>query len=169
MVLGKAFGGGMPLAGAVFREDIGSELQKIDWHGHTFSLSAISCAAAAAVVDVVIEERLPERSAKLGERATKLFKEMQAKYDIIGDVRGPGLFIGLELVKDRTTKQRDVEIAKRIVSDALRLGALYGTSHGVPPLGGNVVKFKPPMIIEEGLMNRGIGILDQAFKNVVGR
>jgi 4-aminobutyrate aminotransferase/(S)-3-amino-2-methylpropionate transaminase len=171
MTLGKGLGGGMPIGAAVFSEEVGSMLQKGTWaHGYTHSESPMSCAAAGAVVDIVVDEKLPERSAKLGAIATKIFKQWQSKYEAIGDVRGPGLFIGLELVKNKVTKERATEEATKIAAEALEMGGIFSTSHGASQQpGGNVVKFKPPMTIEEDLMKKGIDILDDAFTQVLGR
>jgi 4-aminobutyrate aminotransferase-like enzyme len=171
MTLGKGLGGGMPMGAAVFSEEVGTRLQKDPWaHGYTHSESPMSCAAAGAVVDIVVDEKLPERSAKLGAIATKIFKRWQGKYEAIGDVRGPGLFIGVELVKNRITKERATEEATKIAAEALAMGAIFSTSHGATKEpGGNVIKFKPPMTIDEATMKRGIGILEDAFDSVLGR
>jgi 4-aminobutyrate aminotransferase-like enzyme len=109
------------------------------------------------------------RSCRRGAIATKIFKRWQGKYEAIGDVRGPGLFIGIELVKNRTTKERATAEATKIAAIALEMGGIFSTSHGASKEpGGNVVKFKPPMTIEESVMKKGIGILDDAFAQVLG-
>ncbi len=169
MTLGKGLGGGMPIGATVFSEEIGSRLQK-DWaHGYTHSQSPMSTAAAGAVVDIVVDEKRPERSAKMGAIATRIFKRWQSKYEAIGEVRGPGLFIGIELVKDRKTKEMAIAEATRIAALGLELGGIFSTSHGASKVpGGNVIKFKPPMTIEEDVMRRGIDILDDAFSQVLG-
>lgn len=148
MVLGKALGGGIPVSAAIFREDIMpprlSEGQEF-WHAFTNEGNPLQCAAASAVIDVVVEEKLQEKAAKMGLFMTERLKEMEKNYELIGEVRGPGLFIGVEIIKDKKTKEPAPQEANQIILKSLEKGALFGLSNvaGV----GNVIKIKPPLII----------------------
>jgi len=98
-----------------------------------------------AVMDCIEQDGLMERAAELGEIFMTGLKELQAKHDIIGDVRGRGLFLGFELVKDRETKEPAAEEAARIVDMMRDKGVLLSTDGPHH----NVIKIKPPMILAE--------------------
>lgn len=145
LVLGKALGGGLPIGAVMFREDLTPPtLEKETWHSLTFQNNPLVCAAASTVIDIVREEKLPERAAKLGQRFTQRFRELAGEHDIVGQVRGPGMFIGLELVKNPKTKQPAVDEARQVVWSALDKGIITFTG-GL----GNVLKVKPPLTINE--------------------
>ena len=162
LVLGKALGGGLPIGAAMFSEELTpAELGNETWHSLTFENNPLVCAVALAVIDIVLEEKLVHRANELGNKCRKALKDLSQEYNIIGDVRGPGLFIGVELVKDRVTKEPAVEEAERFVYSALDKGLITWTG-GI----GNVLKIKPPLTIREDQMDRLIEILDQTFKEV---
>jgi 4-aminobutyrate aminotransferase/(S)-3-amino-2-methylpropionate transaminase len=145
LILGKALGGGLPIGAATFREDlVPAELDEETWHSLTFQNNPVACAAAAAVLDIVKEERVPERAAKIGERLKSEFRKLSEDCAIIGDIRGPGLFIGLELVRDRKTKAPAINETNRAIWSALERG-LITSSGGL----GNVMKIKPPVVIKD--------------------
>jgi 4-aminobutyrate aminotransferase/4-aminobutyrate aminotransferase/(S)-3-amino-2-methylpropionate transaminase len=145
LVLGKALGGGVPVGAVMFREDLTPpDLEKQTWHSLTFQNNPLVCAAASTVIDIVREERLPERAAELGQRFTQRFRELAEQHKIIGQIRGPGLFIGLELVKNPKTKQPAVDEAGKAVWSALDKGVITFTG-GL----GNVLKVKPPLTITD--------------------
>ncbi|MFH0915391.1 MAG: aspartate aminotransferase family protein [bacterium] len=161
-VTSKAIGGGMPVAATVIRNGLLPE-QLIDdqWHIFTFGGSPISCAAGAATIDVVNEEKLPEKAARQGERLSKRLNEMMATYESIGDVRSMGLFIGVEIVKDKATKEPWFAGAGNIFGLALSKGALFGTngSRG----NGNVIKLKPPLVLTDAEADKALDILEESI------
>jgi 4-aminobutyrate aminotransferase-like enzyme len=157
----KAIGGGMPIGATVIRNGILPEqLIEDQWHIFTFGGSPISCAAGAAAIDVVNEEKLPEKAARQGERLTQRLNEMMAKYKSIGDVRSMGLFIGVEIVKDKATKEPWFEGAGNIFGLALNKGALFGVSGARG--NGNVIKLKPPLVISDAEADRALDILEES-------
>lgn len=164
MVIGKAMGGGIPISGVAFREDFVQPSEEEQEILSTFSGNPIGCAAASAVVDVVLEEKLPEKAAKMGAFMMEKVNEMKERHPLIGDVRGAGLFIGVELVKDRESKEKAVEEALRVLEECLKRGAIFALSQkgGV----GNVIKIKPPMNISKDLASKSLDILDASLYEV---
>ena len=150
IVFGKAIGGGFPLAGTIARDDL-RPLEPGD-QGFTFGTFPISMAAALATLDVLEEEKLLERCRVLGEQISGRLREWQAKYELIGDVRGPGLMIGFELVKDRRSKEPAREEAHRFASEGIKRGVLFGESKYLGL--GNVVKIKPPLVINDSQVEK---------------
>lgn len=165
MAISKVMGGGVPAGAAVFSEDILPEGFETEvWHAFTFSGSPIVCAAASAVVDVVVEEKLPEKAEEMGRFITSRLKSMAEKHKLIGDIRGPGLFIGVELIKDRKTRERATEETVQIVGKCYQKGAIFGTDK--KPGIGNVLKIKPPMNIEKEQATKALNILDAVLEEV---
>jgi 4-aminobutyrate aminotransferase-like enzyme len=142
LVIGKALGGGMPIGAFITRADLVKPgLESQPWHMLTFMNQPLIAAAGLAVLDIIESEQLVERARTLGEHATTRFREMAERYDVIGDVRGPGLFIGVDFVEDRKTKVPATSACRAAWMFALERGLItqFGGS------GGNVYKFKPPV------------------------
>jgi 4-aminobutyrate aminotransferase-like enzyme len=155
LVLGKALGGGLPYGAAIARAElVRPEIEREPWIAYTFQNQPLGAAAALAVIAIVQRERLPERARALGRRARARLEPLRDRYECIGDVRGPGLFIGIDLVRDRTTREPATKACARGFDHALDIGLL--TWFGGP--GGNVLKLKPPLTISdddfEELLNR---------------
>ena len=162
LVTSKAIGGGMPIAATVIRNGILPEALIDDqWQIFTFGGHAVSCAAGAATIDFVNEENLPEKAARQGDRLDKRLNEMMAKYKSIGDVRTMGLFIGVEIVKDKATKEPWNEGAGNIFGLALNKGALFGTNGARG--NGNIIKLKPPLIITDAEADKALDILEESI------
>jgi 4-aminobutyrate aminotransferase len=115
-------------------------------------------AAGLAHVKEILEQRLPERSKILGEHAMKRLSELKDKYDIIGDVRGRGLMIGVEMVKSKSTKEP--LYVPMIQGLAWRKGLMMITAG----MYGNVFRIAPPLIISEEQLDKGIDIFESAVK-----
>ena len=165
MVVGKAMGGGLPISATIFKEDIlPPDFGKKAWHTFTFSGAPIVCAAASAAIDVVIEEKLPERAAETGDFMMERLKLMQEKHPLIGDVRGKGLFIGVELVKDKKTKEKAVDEAAKVLEGSQRRGVLFGISTLVGV--GNVIKIKPPLNITKDTAIKILDLFEEAVSEV---
>jgi len=162
LVTSKALGGGMPLAATVVRNGILPEpLINDQWHIFTFGGSPISCAAGCATIDFVNEEKLPDKAARQGERLAKRLNEMMTKYKSIGDVRAMGMFIGVEIVKDKATKEPWFAGAGNIFGLALGKGALYGTNGARG--NGNIIKLKPPLILTDAEADKALDILEESI------
>jgi 4-aminobutyrate aminotransferase-like enzyme len=160
IIYGKGIGGGFPLAGTLSRDGL-PRFEPGD-HGFTFGHFPVSLAAALENLKVIEEENLLERCGKLGELILGRLRTLQESCGLIGDVRGEGLMIGVELVKDRKTKAPAVEEAQAIAREALGQGVLLGTSlyHGL----GNVIKIKPPAVISDAQVERVLGVLENLLK-----
>jgi 4-aminobutyrate aminotransferase-like enzyme len=158
----KAIGGGMPIAATVIRNGILPE-QLIDdqWHIFTFGGSPVSCAAGAATIDFINEEKLPEKAARQGARLASRLNEMMGKYKSVGDVRPMGMFIGVEIVKDKATKEPWFAGAGNIFGLALNKGALFGTNGARG--NGNIIKLKPPLILTDAEADKAMDILEESI------
>jgi len=162
MVIGKAMGGGIPVSAAVFKDElVAPELEEDPYHVYTNQGIPLSCAPASAVVDIVLEEDLPGKAEKIGKFWYERLKELQKKHSIIGDIRAKGLYIGIELVKDRKTKQRASQEALQVLQECQKRGVLFAISN--KPGVGNVIKIKPPMVITEELSSKALQVLDEVL------
>jgi 4-aminobutyrate aminotransferase-like enzyme len=142
LVAGKAIGGGVPTGAVIARSDlVDDELESEPWNILTFMNQPLAAAAGMAVLDIVEEEGLVGRARALGEQATARFRELAERFDVIGDVRGPGLFIGVDFVTDRQTKEPATEVCAAAWEYAVDRGLLCQFGG----IGGNVLKFKPPL------------------------
>lgn len=147
LVVGKALGGGVPIGAFITRSDLVPDgMESEPWHMLTFMNQPLAAAAALAVLKIVEEEQLAERARILGHQATEFFNHLAATNEVIGDVRGPGLFIGIDFVEDRRTKAPATAACKKAWDFALDNGML--TQFG--GYGGNVLKFKPPLTTTQG-------------------
>ncbi len=146
LVAGKALGGGFPIGTFTTRKDlIPDTLESEAWHMLTFMNQPVAAAAGLAVLDIVEKENLAERARVLGAEATEWFRQLARRYEVIGDVRGPGLFIGVDFVEDRETKGPATTACRKAWEYALDHGLI--TQFG--GIGANVLKFKPPLTTPE--------------------
>ena len=143
MVLAKGLGGGFPIYATAASEEVASKLQPMDYFS-TFGGNPLGCAAASATIDVMITEKLAEKSRKSGEYFMKRLKELAQSHELIGDVRGAGLLIGVELVKDLKTKEPAVEESKKLREEARKRGVILAAGWGWL---GNVMRITPPLNI----------------------
>lgn len=164
MVFGKALGGGFPLAGHFSRE--GLAFKAAD-HSFTFAHFPVSMVAALATLKVLEEEGLLERARKVGEFFTQRLLEMKEKYELIGDVRGPGLMLGIELVRNKVTKERANTEATTFEKEGLKRGVLFGTSKYAGM--GNVVKIKPPLVISDAQAERVMEVFEEVTQLLTPR
>ena len=155
LVAGKAVGGGIPLGAMIARPEI-MKRWRPGAHSSTFGGNAIQMAAGIAHINAIIGERLPERALSLGSYTLKRMREIQERHEIIGDVRGRGLMIGVEFVKDRKTKS-PLDITQLQVK-CMKKGLLTLTAG----IYGNVMRISPPLVISQDFMDRGIGIFEEA-------
>lgn len=158
LVFGKAIGGGVPCGGFVVRSDlVTDEIEAEPWHMLTFMNQALQAAAGLAVLDVVEREGLVERARTLGAVATQRFRALADRYDVVGDVRGPGLFVAVDYVLDRRTRAPATEACREAWAFALERGLI--TQFGWP--GSNVLKFKPPLTTPEEDFHRMLDLVDE--------
>jgi 4-aminobutyrate aminotransferase / (S)-3-amino-2-methylpropionate transaminase / 5-aminovalerate transaminase len=162
LVVGKALTGGLPFAAC-----IGNDRAMDAWprstgeaiHTSTFLGNPIGCAAALASIAVLREERLVERSAELGGRMLQRLRSSLGEHPRVGEVRGLGMMIGVEMVRDRGSRTPAPELVGRIVVDALRRGVLVlgGGIHG------NVLSLSPPFTITEEQCSHALGVLEEVI------
>jgi 4-aminobutyrate aminotransferase len=157
VVSAKGIASGMPLGVTASRAEI------MDWppgaHASTFGGNPVSCAAALATLKLV-SEKLAANAADVGGYMLEGFRAMAARHRLIGDVRGKGLMIGIELVRDRETKTRAVEERNAVVQAAFRRGLL------VLGAGRNAIRISPPLILTRAQADTALGILDEALGEV---
>ncbi len=161
--LGKGIGSGMP-ASALAGESGIFECMGVGEMSSTCGGNPLASAASHAVLDVMEEEMLPENAQRVGDCMMARLRELMAKYEVLGDVRGQGLVIGLEFVLDPEKKTP----APELTSDVLLTAGAHGLLLGKVGLYGNVVRIAPPLVITESEAEMGIDILDRALEEVAG-
>lgn len=159
MVLAKAMASGMPISAVVARREV---IDSLEAPAHLFTTEAnpLSCAAAIATIKIIREEKLYERANRLGEYAMKRFREMMDKHELIGDVRGKGLMIGVDLVKDLKTKEPAIKETLKIDWRAWEKGLV------LIHFGKSVLRIAPPLIITQEELDEGLNIIEEAIDDV---
>jgi 4-aminobutyrate aminotransferase-like enzyme len=145
VTLGKPMGNGHPLAAVVTTPEIAASFATGMEYFNTFGGNPVSCAVGMAVLDVIEEEQLQQNALEVGSRLLAGLRGLKEKHVSIGDVRGRGLFIGVELVADRETLEPAARLASWVVERMREDGILLSTDG---PL-HNVLKIKPPMVVTE--------------------
>ncbi len=165
ILLGKAIACGVPNAACVVREDLceRKETGESFWTGGTFSGSPLSSVAALTNIDVIEEEKLVDNSSKMGAYIKGRLMEMMEDHRIMGDVRGVGLLIGVEIVKDKETKKPGVEEAEKICAEAFQKG-LYLVNMG--SFGTRALRVAPPLIINREQADSSLEILESSISKV---
>ena len=159
VTMAKGIGNGVPLAAVVTTPEIAQTLtQRI--HFNTFGGNPVSCAAGKAVLEVIDREKLQLNSMEVGNYLINGLKGLMEKNDIIGDVRGKGLMIGIELVKDRRSKEPAKQECARVFERTKELGLLVGKGG----LYSNVLRIKPPMCITRA----DVDFIMEAFNIAMG-
>jgi 4-aminobutyrate aminotransferase-like enzyme len=145
LTLGKPMGAGHPISGVVARGELLDKYRSREMYFNTYGGNPVSCAVGLAVLEVIEKEGLVENAASVGQYVLQEFMGLQAKYEFIGDVRGRGLFFGIDLVKDRATKEPDAASAKRVVNELRNRGILMSKigEHD------NVLKLRPPLCFSQ--------------------
>ena len=161
VTMAKGIGNGVPLAAVTTRMDIARTLtQRI--HFNTYGGNAVSMAAGNAVLDVIDEEGLQQNCLVLGKRFMEGLTRLQKRHALIGDVRGMGLMLGVELVRDPATREPAKEETLDVLEHCREMGMLIGKGG----LDGNVLRIKPPMCITAEDVDYAIEVLDRAFTAV---
>jgi 4-aminobutyrate aminotransferase-like enzyme len=142
VTLGKPIGNGHPLGAVVTTRAIADAFANGMEYFNTFGGNPVSAAIGLAVLDVMHDEGLQEHARVIGERLLAGLREIAQRHEVIGDVRGMGLFIGLELVRDRETRQPNPELARDLADSAAECGVLLSTDGPFH----NVMKIKPPLV-----------------------
>jgi 4-aminobutyrate aminotransferase len=161
MAMAKGIANGFPLGAFIAPPEIADSFRPGE-HLSTFGGNPVACAASLATIEVLLDDHLVERSAELGAWCKSRLEEMALQHEIIGDVRGMGLMIGIELVRDRETKQPAAGEAATVRRICRERGVLLG----VGGQDGNVVRIQPPLVIEQTQLERALAVLDDALRSV---
>jgi 4-aminobutyrate aminotransferase-like enzyme len=158
LVSGKSLGGGLPLAAVTGRAEI-MDAPGPGGLGGTFGGNPVSCAAAIAVLDTVGEAEFQRRSQDLGERMRARLTELAGRIEVVGEVRGLGPMLALELVTDRESRSPATELARATAAAARGRGLLLLTCG----LFGNVIRLLPALTIGDDDLRQGLDILEQSL------
>jgi 4-aminobutyrate aminotransferase/(S)-3-amino-2-methylpropionate transaminase len=161
MTLAKALGNGWPIAAVVASDPIENSLEVGD-HFSTWGASPVMCAAALATIDFIVEHKLWKNAAKMGNLMLTRLKELESTYNIIGEARGKGMMIAIEIVKNQTSKEPAVDECKAIRSICANSGLIIG----VGGFWSNVIRIQPPLTIGEENVEEGLNILEEAIRGV---
>ena len=157
----KSLAGGMPLSAVTGRKEI-MDMPHIGGLGGTYSGNPISCRAALAVLELLFEDKLLERSQALGETLRERFNAMQKSHEIIGEVRGIGPMLALELVKNRESKVPATEQAKKLTQLCYEKGLIVLSCGNF----GNVIRTLMPFVITDEQLDKGLAILEESLEEV---
>lgn len=154
----KALASGLPIGATISKSEI------MDWesgsHANTLGGNPVACAAGLQVIDIIKEEKLLENATRQGAHLMKRLKEMRQKYPIIGDIRGKGLMVGVEFVKDQETKEPAADEAHEIMNKCFKRGL------AIILAGKSTMRFAPPLIISTELIDAGLDVFEGSVKEV---
>jgi len=159
VVLGKPIGNGHPLGVLVTTPEIANSFAKGPEYFSTFGGSNLSCRIGREVLEIVDDEGLQKNARTMGERLLNGLKALQENHPVIGDVRGIGLFIGVDLVTNRETREPATEVASYVLNRMRSERILLGTEGPAD----NVLKIRPPLTIDENDVDMIIAVLDQVL------
>jgi 4-aminobutyrate aminotransferase len=163
LVIGKGLGGGiMPMAALIAREGLDVMGDRALGH-YTHEKSPVGCAAALATLEVIEEEHLLDHAREVGVFALERMEEMKERFPIIGDVRGIGLLLGIELVKNRTTKEKATEEAEAVLYHCLSKGLSFKLTMG------SILTLTPPLTITREEMGRALEIIEEGLEQTTIR
>jgi len=159
MTMAKAIASGLPLSAVVARDELMKDIYPGSLGG-TYGGNPIACATALKVLELIEREKVIEQAAALGKKLQKRLDEFYDRYEVIGDVRGKGPMLAMELVKDRKTKEPNPEAASKVMKSCLGAGLLTLKAG----LYGNCIRLHPPLTIGDDLLEKGLAIMEEAFK-----
>jgi len=161
ITVAKSLAAGMPLSAVVGRAEIMDSVHASGLGG-TYGANPVACSAGLAVMEIFEEEDILAKAHALGEKLRKRFDAFKGRFEIIGDVRGKGPMLALELVRDRETKEPAADEAKALVKTCFEKGLLLlscGTF-------GNVIRTLMPLTITDGQLERGLAIMEEGLKSL---
>ncbi|RWT70745.1 4-aminobutyrate--2-oxoglutarate transaminase [Aeromonas caviae] len=158
MTLAKSLAGGFPLSAVVGKSEV-MNAAKPGGLGGTYAGSPIACAAALAVLEVIEEERLNQKALAQGEQIKARLHQLATRFDCIGNIRGPGAMVAMELVKEGDAERPDPDLTKRLVAEAGKRGLVL-LACGVR---GNVIRFLAPLTAPAAIVDEGLDLLEQAL------
>ena len=160
VVLGKGLGGGIiPFAGVIAAENLDVAAEQALGH-YTHEKSPVACAAALTTIEYIEKNKLVEHAHNLGRYSLDRLKEMAERHALIGDVRGLGLFLGIELVKDQKTRERASEEAEAVMYACLSKGLSFKITMG------NILTLTPALVITQAEMDQALDIIETCIANL---
>lgn len=163
MTMAKGIASGFPLGGFIARPEIADSFEPGE-HLSTFGGNPVACAAALATLQVIDDERLCENSARLGEWLLAALEQLATRHPAIGEVRGKGLMVGIELVDDRQTMTPAAQLATRVRTACRERGLIVG----IGGFFGNVLRIQPPLVITAEQLTSAVATLDEALTEASG-
>jgi len=160
MAVGKGMASGFPISATIGRGDV---MEKFGPHTGTFIANPVGCACALASIEVIVEEKLAERAKNMGTYFLKGLTDVTEKIEIVGEARGVGLLVGLELVKNRRNKKPAVEEAEKTVLSALKRGLIFHRG-GVL---GNFLRISPPLVITRDQIDYSVEVIRECLKEAM--
>jgi len=158
ITLGKSFGNGFPVTAMIVREEYGEALEKIS-ASSSYGGNPMACAAALASVEVIEEENILDNVRQVGKYFMKRLEKMKNEHPIIGDVKGKGFLLGIELVKDKNNKEPFNEAGKLVYQKAFRKGLAW-----IPA--GHILRMSPPLIMDEKFAAMGLDMIEESIAEV---
>lgn len=159
ITMGKPMGNGYPVAGIMVRHDIVQSFGRDMRYFNTFGGNSVAVAAAQATLDVIKEEQLMENARVMGDFLLDGFRDIASRHDRLGDVRGCGLYFGLEMVSDRETKATDIDTALALVNQLRKQRVLISATGS----DANVLKIRPPLVFQKNHATRLLEEVEKAF------
>ncbi len=154
----KSIAGGIPLAAIIARDEVFDSVPN-GVIGGTFGGNALACAAGIKVLETIEKENLIERACVIGETICKRFNEWKEKYECVGDIRGLGAMVGVEFVKDKTSRKPDAKLVSNIIQYAAYHGLLMENAGTY----GNVIRFLAPLVMTDAQLEAGLKIYEEAI------
>jgi 4-aminobutyrate aminotransferase len=161
MTLAKGLGSGMPIGAVVARKSV-MEKWRPGAHGNTYGGNPLSCAAALATIELV-EDEYAANAVTMGSYLMDRMNDLAARYPVIGQVRGKGLMIGVEFVKDRASKEPAAAFVTDVIHEAFRNGLL------LLPCGASTIRFMPPLMLPKSVAEEALVILERAIQDILER
>jgi 2,2-dialkylglycine decarboxylase (pyruvate) len=162
LTLSKHLGGGLAVSATVTTDEVSDRATANGFScGHSHASDPLACKAGTASIDEIVENRLELRAAQIGQRWSDNMRQLQQRYEAIGDIRGRGLLQGIELVKGRNSK----EPATQLAADVYRYSLKHGLMFSVRGRHKNVLRFVPPFTTTDEQIDRATDILEQAIRH----
>jgi alanine-glyoxylate transaminase/(R)-3-amino-2-methylpropionate-pyruvate transaminase len=161
ITVAKGFGNGYPIGAFIAREELADVLKPLSFFS-TFGGNPVSCIAALKTLEIVEEEKLIENAARVGSYLKKGLEELKDDHEIVGDVRGMGLMLGVEFVKDKKTKEFAPNETLAVMESTKDDGVLLGKGGNE----GNVMRIQPPLIMRKEHADKALEALDAACSKV---
>ena len=164
MTTAKSLAGGLPLAAVTGRADV-MEAPHVGGLGGTYGGNPLACAAALAVLDAMEAERIPAHAQRTGDRVKARFRQWAEQFSCIGDIRGLGAMVGLELVTDRESRAPDKALTGRVLAAALERGLVLLSAGTF----SNTIRVLAPLTADDAIIDEGLDVMGAALEAAVGR